>query len=64
MAAPPTTPGCVEVPPPPAWPQGLGGLEVALYRTAGARLRMHAHDASLPLLPIVQRFLAARACCN
>ena len=60
LAAPPTTPGFVEVSPPPPWPQRLGGLEIELHRTDGARLHIHAHDTLLPLLPIVESFLEAR----
>ena len=59
LAAPTTTPGFVEVPPPLSCPPLLGGLEVELHRPDGARLHIHAHDASLPLLPIVQSFLEA-----
>jgi hypothetical protein len=54
-----TTARFVEVPPQPAQPQVAGGLEVELYRTDGARLRMHAPDASLPLAAIVRSFLEA-----
>jgi hypothetical protein len=53
----PTPPAFVEVPPLPAPPQVLGGLEVELHRTDGARLRMHSPDASLPLAAIVRSFL-------
>lgn len=59
VALGPTPPGFVEVPPPPAQPQVLGCLEVELYRTDGARLRIHAPDASLPLATIVRCFLEA-----
>ena len=55
----PTTAGFVEVPPQPAQPQVLGGLEVELHRTDGARLCIHAPDASLPLGAIVRSFLEA-----
>jgi hypothetical protein len=60
LAVPPTTPGFVEVPPPPSWPQLLGGLEIEIHRPDGARLHIHAHDTSLPLLTIVESFLEAR----
>lgn len=52
-----TTPGFVEIPPPPGSPQGCGGLEVELHRPDGARLRIVSPDASLPLVAIVHRFL-------
>ena len=55
----PTAPGFVEVRPSPVQPQGLGSLEVELYRTDGARLRMHSPDASLPLAAIVRSFMEA-----
>ena len=55
----PTTAGFVEVPQQPAQPQVLGGLEVELHRPDGARLCMHAPDASLPLGAIVRSFLEA-----
>jgi hypothetical protein len=55
----PTTAGFVEVPQQPAQPQVLGGLEVELHRTDGARLCIHAPDASLPLAAIVRSFLEA-----
>jgi len=64
LVAPPTTPGFVELPPPPAWPPRLDGLEIELHRPDGARLHIHAHDTALPLLPIVQSFLEAHSCCN
>ena len=57
-AAPrPTVPGFVEVPGRPTQPAGVGSLEVELQRPDGARLRMHSHDASLPLAVIVRSFL-------
>ncbi len=56
----PASPGFVELPPPPSWPQDLRGLEVELHRPDGARLRMYAPDASLPLSAIVHCFLEAR----
>ncbi len=55
----PTPAGCVEVPHQPAQPAVLGGLEVELHRTDGARLRMHSPDASLPLAAIVRSVLEA-----
>jgi hypothetical protein len=54
----PTASGFVEVPPPTQL-QGVGGLEVELHRTDGARLRMYSPDASLPLAAIVRSFLEA-----
>jgi len=59
VAPMPTAPGFVEVPPPPTPPQVVGGLEVELHRTDGARLRMYSPDASLPLAAIVRSFLEA-----
>jgi hypothetical protein len=56
----PAPAGFVEVPTLSAQPQGRGGMEVELYRPDGARLRLHAPDASLPLATIVQSFLEAR----
>jgi hypothetical protein len=56
----PTVSSFVEVPHPPAQPQGMGCLEVELQRTDGARLRIHSPDASLPLAAIVHSFLEAR----
>jgi hypothetical protein len=53
----PSVPGFIEVPRPPAPIPGLGSLEVELYRTDGARLRIHSPDASLPLAAIVRSFL-------
>ncbi len=53
-------PGFVEVPQPPAQPLGLVWHEVELHRPDGARLRIHAPDASLPLAAIVHSFLEAR----
>jgi hypothetical protein len=61
-AARPSTPGCVAVPRPRTPPQGVGSLEVALHRPAGARLHRHAPDAELPLTAIIHRFLAVRCC--
>jgi hypothetical protein len=52
--------GFVEVPKPAAQPLGLGGIEVELHRSDGARLRLHSPDSSLPLAAIVQSFLEAR----
>jgi hypothetical protein len=52
--------GGVAVPKPSAPPQGLGGMDVALHRPDGARLRLPSPDASLPLAASVQSFLAAR----
>ena len=56
----PAPPSFVEVQQPPVQPQVLGGLEVELQRTDGARLRIHSPDASLPLAAIVHSFLEAR----
>jgi hypothetical protein len=59
-ASRPAPSGFVEVPTPSAQPLGLGGMEVELHRPDGARLRLHAPDASLPLAAIIQSFLEAR----
>jgi hypothetical protein len=59
-AALPTASGFVEVPRPPAQPQGVGSLEVELHRPDGARLRIHSPDAALPLAAIVHSFLEVR----
>ena len=59
VAPMPTAPGFGEVPPPPTPPQVGGGLEVALHRTDGARLRMYSPDASRPLAAIVRSLLEA-----
>jgi len=59
-STPPAPPSFVEVQQPPVQPQVLGGLEVELQRTDGARLRIHSPDASLPLAAIVHSFLEAR----
>lgn len=56
----PSPPGFVEAPPAPAHSLGVGSLEVELHRTDGARLRIHAPDASLPLAAIVHCFLEVR----
>jgi hypothetical protein len=53
----PALPGFVEVPAPPAPPQGVGSLEVELHRPDGARLRIHAAAAALPLATLVHSFL-------
>ena len=52
--------GFVEVPRPGAQPQTWSDMEVELYRPDGARLRLQAPEASLPLAAIVQSFLEAR----
>jgi hypothetical protein len=60
-AAPRSAPsGCVAGPKPAVPPPVLGGIAVELPRPAGARLRLHSPDASLPLAAIVQSVLEAR----
>lgn len=58
------SPGFVEVPLAPVGP-ARGGWEVELQRPDGARLHLHAPDATaFPLLALVQGFLEGRACSN
>lgn len=59
-AALPMSSGFVEVPPMPVRPQAPAPTEIELYRTDGARLRLHGANASLPLATIIRSFLEAR----
>ena len=59
---PTTTPGFVEVPAAPAWPLPTSGIERALHRPDGARLRIAAQETQLPLLAVVQAFLETPSC--
>ena len=49
--------GCVEVPVTPAWPLPTSGIEIALQRPDGARLRIAAQEPPLPLMALVRTFL-------
>jgi len=56
-APPPTTPGFVEVPPAPGWPQATPATQIELHRADGARLCIHSPDSTLPLVALVRSFL-------
>jgi len=56
-APPPTTPGFVEVPPAPSWPQATPATQIELHRADGARLCIYSPDATLPLVALVRSFL-------
>jgi hypothetical protein len=49
--------GFVEVPAAPVWPRPPTAIELELHRPDGARLRIAAHEAQLPLAAMVQAFL-------
>jgi AAA ATPase domain/Adenylate and Guanylate cyclase catalytic domain len=50
----------VELPAPPAWPLSPPPVEVELQRADGARLRIHYHEATLPVAALVRTFLETR----
>jgi hypothetical protein len=56
--APPVAPPFVEVTP--TWRSPTAEVEV--QRADGARLRISYHDASPPLIPLLQTFLESRSC--
>jgi hypothetical protein len=47
----------VEVPAAPVWPLPTAPIEIELHRPDGARLRITAHEAQLPLTALVRTFL-------
>lgn len=55
------TPGFVEVLAAPAWPLPTSSIEIELQRPDGARLRIAAHEAQLPLTALVRTFLETPA---
>jgi hypothetical protein len=59
LAAPPSpdAPAFVEVPAAPACPLPTSAIEIELYRSDGARLRIAAYEAQLPLTALVRTFL-------
>jgi len=64
LAAPVSTatPGFVEVPAAPAWPLPTSGIEIALHRPDGARLRIAAQEPPLPLTALVRTFVETPSC--
>jgi hypothetical protein len=63
LAAPTSTAALslVEVPAAPAWPLSTSAIEIELHRPDGARLRIAAHEAQLPLTALVRTFLETPA---
>jgi hypothetical protein len=49
--------GFVEVTATPMWPSPTAGTEIELHRADGARLRIHSHEAHLPLAALLRTFL-------
>jgi hypothetical protein len=54
---PPAARGFVEVTAAPTWPGGPSGVEVAATRPDGSLLRIHYHEATPPLAPLLRAFL-------
>jgi hypothetical protein len=61
---PPISPGFVEVPAAPSWPQPPAAIPIELSRTDGTRLCIHCAASALPLEAVVRAFVEARSCSN
>ncbi len=57
LAAFPTPPRFVEVPPMPAWPPATQAMESELKRPDGARLRLRCPESPLPVAALLRAFL-------
>ena len=57
LAAFPTPPRFVEVPPMPAWPPATQAMEIELKRPDGARLRLRCPESPLPVAALLRAFL-------
>src|SRR5712691_5672456 len=57
LAAFPTPPRFVQVPPMPAWPPATQAMEIELKRPDGARLRLRCPESPLPVAALLRRFL-------
>ncbi len=59
--ASPVALGFVDMPAAPVWPLPTSAIEMELQRPDGARLRIAAHEAQLPLTALVRTFLETPA---
>jgi hypothetical protein len=60
VTPPPISPGFVEVPAAPSWPQPPAAIPIELSRTDGTRLCIHCAASALPLEAVVRAFVEAR----
>jgi hypothetical protein len=59
VTPPPISPGFVEVPAAPSWPQPAAAIPIELSRTDGTRLCIHCSASALPLEALVRAFVEA-----